>query len=343
MSQQQSHLNHACSHNQYSQMKRLVKRHSDLDLNQALELALQSDNMQIAWYLIGSGADVFNAIQQEKCLSAHNLALLFKTKFHTQRKKQALQFVLTLAIKMDNLDIMRRLVKYGVICRYDAMITAVYYDAAQAIEYLLESGLESDQGLLSLALSKNHVAVAKILLSKSRLSQINGQDLLFFAIQHRCCEMVEWLLQCGFRHPDAIYRALDSGSAPILNLFLPITTYEMEYFFLSSVSKNQLEITQLLLRKNNIPSDLLNRGLLTAISYNHLNQVRLLYSAGADVTNVPIHDGPIGLYLKLKIMLHSKSKLWIMAAKTYVATNKTLPTPGTIPEEVMQVLVAAMA
>lgn len=238
-------------------IKILFKYGAD-NLNYILIKSLERNHMDIANFMISSGANIFDSFLEACKIGSEESIIYFlrhdiiknhnynKGPFST--KTPYIDLGLYVASSNDHVNIIKLFLENGATNINHALLLASEHNSINAVKYFLEIGA-------------------------------TDSDSLYYASKNKNVEIVEILLEHGIRDlkGSAINSASQKGNKDIVKLLLQhrYTKYHLNKALLSAINKNNSDVTELLILEG---ADIFNDALNLAKKRNNKKIIKLLES-----------------------------------------------------------------
>lgn len=235
-----------------------------------------------------------------------------------------------------------------------ALQKAAAYGHIHVVQYLHQLGIDiTSEGNLAVrwAAESGHLDVVKYLYAHGADIHACNEQAFRLAARKGHYELVCYLHAEGADlhacHDDAVRQAAKRGNMDVVH-YLHAKGADLrahnDYAIRKSAKHGKLEMVRYLYAHGADIRASQDYAIYLAATYGYFDVVRFLHSKGAGLSQLQRFGGKIGAYYRIKTWLqHQVSELRRLAATIYVANYAALPDAETIPDDVLQILLAVKA
>ena len=284
---------HAAWNNDYSAVKRLLKKGKDINKvykrptmpRTALNAAILQGNLEMVEFLHEAGAEFYSRSSRRKIDEAANAlstaAMIGNkpiAKYLIKQGAKADDSTMVIAVQSKSIDLVEYLLKQDIETDEAALVVAVQNRDMDMIDVLLEHGVEVDDSAMIIAIQNGDKKLAKRL--SKEVDEIDDAALIV-AIQTQNDEMIDWLLKQGVDADDgALVMAVQSGNKSLVKRLLKAGADVDDGALVIAIQSQDNEMIDWLLEAGADPDD---GALVMAVQNRNKPLVKRLLKAGADI------------------------------------------------------------
>ena len=284
---------HAAWNNDFSEVKRLLKKGKDINTvykrptmpRSALNAAILQGNLEMVEFLHAAGADINtrnSKWNEKKSANALSAAAMVGnkpiTKYLLKQGAEADDSTMIIAVQSKNPDLVEFLLKQDVEVNEDALVVAVQNRDQEMIDVLIKHDVEVSDSAVIVAVQNGDKKIVKRLLKETKSID---DSALIIAIQNRDEDMVDWLLDAGADADEgAIIMAVQNRDKKLVKRLIDAGADPDDGALVIAIQSGDEDMVDWLLDAGAEPDD---GALVIAVQNRNKPLVKRLLKAGADI------------------------------------------------------------